>query len=590
MCGVGGTIGCKDAALDALLTSLAHRGPDWQGVWRDGNVGIGHRLLSIRAASDHSHQPYTRSDSPWILSFNGQIYNTDALKRELNLPQSEDLDTAVLFALIEREGWNFCQKAFGMYAIALYNSNEKILRLYRDSSGQKPLYFSTGYTQFAFASEIKGVLAALPNLPRIPDTVAVELGQYIGYVPGKRTLLKNIHQVMPGEVVTFNAQGHVTESRNFSTLAPSHFEGDARSVIRQCVHEHMQSKQKVALNLSGGMDSSVLLHEIASMGHTVHTYTTSFSETPHSFNDDALLASKLAAHYGTKHTELNVTPSLFLSNLRQAYETIEMPDYNISLPAYLSLAKREGVHGDGNRVVITGDGGDEVFGGYSTFRNVHTLTERTKKFTPLVFNFLKFVQTREWWNYEDPIDQWLHYRKIRHQVPRARIIAELRKALPLGWDTRKPDAVKDALILFRAFWLAPENFVRGDKLYMSQSVETRAPFAYEPLRAYFDARLTTKDYLGPHNEKHFFRSLYENVLPDYITKRPTKSGWRAPIMHWWDERFHSAFAQAFDAAPRGGTFDWVKIRDGMPKDKWPGKQILGQYSLAVLAAKFNIVL
>ncbi len=588
MCGIAGTIGGTREQAEQMAALLSHRGPDFQGIWSENNVHLCHRLLAIRDTSSRSRQPYTRPNSPWILSFNGQIYNTDKLKGELGIAQTEDLDTIVLFSLIEKDGWDFYKRAFGMYAIALYNTHERKLRLYRDPSGQKPLYYTEDLAQFSFASEIHALTKTF-SVPAVADNIAVTLGIDLGYVPGRRTIFSNIKQVMPGEMVSIDERGSVNSHERFVTLAQKAFEGVPRDVIRQTMSEHLQSKQKIALNLSGGMDSSVMLHEAVSAGHTVHTYTTRFVDASDELNEDARLATKLAEQYGTEHTTLAITKEMFLSHMRSAYETVETPDYNISLPAYAALAVQEGARGDGNRVVLTGDGGDELFAGYSIFRKASHVATQLEKYGQL-YNLARYIRSREYWDFADPVSFFLSERRTHKKIHVDDISRELRADLPPSWESRTPNAIKDLLFLYREFWLAPENFVRGDKLFMHESLELRAPFAYEPLRAYFDARLTEADYLGPDREKHFFRSLYDGVLPNYITRRPVKSGWRAPVTSWWDKRFASEFRETFGAAPTGGSIVWPKLAEKIKDDVWPGKLFFAYYSLARLSTRFNVVL
>lgn len=585
MCGIAGFLG-EGGNVRTMTDSIAHRGPDWAGTWANENAQLGHRLLAIRDTSEHSKQPYTKPGSPWILLFNGQIYNTESLKKELGVSPSENLDTAVLYALIERDGWNFVSKAFGMFAIALYNTEKNELRLYRDPAGQKPLYYTTNTSTFYFGSEIKA-LRSMPDVIFETDREALLIARTIGYIPGNRTLIAGVQKVQPGEVITYDGKLKKTTSFFYSQTSSNYYlENSLRGAIQQTVLEHLQAKEAVALNLSGGLDSSVLLHEMNELGHPLMTYTTSFENAPEKFNSDANLAKKLAEAYKTKHVEISITKKIFLQNLHAAYVAIEEPNYNISNSTYLETAKREGINGDGHRVILSGDGGDELFGGYSTYPLSVSIDRRSRKFGGVGYNLYQYARTGIWWDYTDPLERWAQQKILDPTLKGARaILPELRSAARL--ELKSPE--QSAMALDRMLWLAAENFTRSDKLFMQHSLELRSPFAYNPLRQFCDKLLTQSDYFNESENKHALRNAYRGVLPEYITEKSVKSGWRSPVGVWWDSEFVNTFREAFDNAPRGGSIDWIRLSDSLTTE-WPGKRIFAYYSLALLSAEYGIVL
>jgi asparagine synthase (glutamine-hydrolysing) len=591
MCGINGFIGKDESALGAMNGALRHRGPDFAGAFSDGRVTFGHTLLSIREVAEASKQPYRRAGSPWVLAFNGQLYNTRHLKSLLGPEhQKTDLDTALLYALIEKKGWAFTDDIHGMFAIALYNADQKILRLYRDPTGQKNLYWYWKDGVFAWSSEIRGLMARGGH-DRAVDPEAVAMAANLGYVPGPKTLFKHVRKLQIGEELTYRLDGAAPQSRFFESKADGYFPADDDAAFRLLIEEHLQSKQRVAINLSGGLDSSLLVHEMSKLGHEIHTYTTFFEGGDDVFNIDALLARRLAKDYGTDHTEIVVTKDAYLANLVESFGLIEEPNYNISLPAYLITAKREGVMGDKNRVILSGDGGDELFCGYPHYLESRKMDLWSMALTPWLFDLIKNRHGGDRFRLGDPVGRWLFFRRFRKRFLRDDgfdpSAAAREAAAPAFGLYAKGDGVRNMMILDRALWMAAENFIRSDKLYMSQSLELRSPLSYHPFRLHMDKRLKRSDYLGEGANKRFLRRHYLGKLPDYIVKRKDKTGWRSPVQGWYDKRFKETFLATLPAS--GSLVDWPAVKKWMgSKETWPGKQAHLYLSLAVLSKGYNL--
>lgn len=583
MCGIVGIRENNKNKVKVMLSVIDHRGPDYASTWSNEKITLGHNLLSIRSDYDRSRQPV--SDNIWHLSFNGQIYNTEEIKKLLpNTHKDEELDTKLLFALIQKYNWNFIEHIQGMFAIALYNEKEDELRLYRDQTGQKNLYYTTS-NPFTFASEIDSILE-VTDIKRESDTVAVQTALSIGYIPGSKTLFKDIRKLSPGQMLIKKGEG--IPNSHFYKSASNEFENKTpEEVLQSTVEKHLASKRKVAINLSGGLDSSLILHEMKGLGCSLHSYTTRFISNDEKLNEDADLAKILSEDYQTDHHELEITSDIYKNNLIRAAEIIEEPNYNISLPTYLEVAKTEGINGDKNRVILSGDGGDEVFGGYPMYQK----SLKYQKAGPLL-NPYKLFRDKTFWNYQDPVEKWLRFKFFFfNSVEKETVLSYLEKELPPEWHNRDKDPVRDMMLLDRYFWLSGENFIRSDKLYMSESLELRSPLSYQPLRNYFDKKLTEKEYFNGNENKHYLRKLYMNKLPDYITKRENKTGWRSPIATWWNKEYKAIFTQAFSEAPKSDIINWQQLIEDMDKkDSWPGKKYHLYFSLAVLSKKYNLPL
>ncbi|MEK7177173.1 MAG: asparagine synthase (glutamine-hydrolyzing) [Patescibacteria group bacterium] len=595
MCGINGFSQNNPDRLVMMNEATKHRGPDFSGTYFDDSLSLGHCLLSIRDSEERSHQPYMPNPE-WVLLLNGQIYNTRQLKEELTgLDQTKsDLDTYVLYKTIEKYGWNFIYKIHGMFTIALYNSREKKLRLYRDPSGQKNLYYYQKGDTFIFSSEIKSIL--IHDIDKTVSKEGVALATALGYVAGPYTLFKHIRKIEPSQYLSWDSASKLVSVAYFKSEANQYFPESWEGAFKQLTLEHLQSKQKVAINLSGGLDSSLLLHEARQAGYEVSTYTTRFDGGDKKYNLDADLAQRLAKDYGTRHQEILVTKKTYIENFIKAYETIEEPNFNISLPAYLQTASVEGARGDKNRVVISGNGGDEIFGGYPHYEQIRKIEKQIKWLTPWLFNLIKNYRNNTDYDFRDMNERWLFFREFRFKTAMPEIskyaIPELLGQITQGLVDMygvNHEAVYQAMLRERFIWMPAENFIQTDKIYMSQSAELRSPLSYHPFRLYCDKKLTKEDYTDKNSNKLFLRNLYEGRLPEYITGRKDKTGWRSPITDWYDGSFKKLFLEIISDRKSNEYIDWEKVRHCIESgDTWPGKHIHLYLSLAILARKYNI--
>lgn len=595
MCGINGFIGHDEAALGRMNAATAHRGPDFAGIFTDGALSLGHVLLSIRDAAEASRQPVRRPGSPWVLAFNGQLYDTRALKKRLGKGfEDVDLDTTLLYALIEREGWDFVGRIHGMFAIALYNVDEGVVRLYRDPSGQKLLYYYHDGKRFIWSSEIKAILTH-PGIDRSPDPEAVAVAAALGYIPGGKTLFRRIRKLNLSECVTYDLRAKAFSVAPFASLPTEGYPDDADAAFRQLIEEHLQSKRPIAINLSGGLDSSLLVHEMSRLGHEIRTYTTRFEGGEGKYNVDADLAARLASDYGAKHTEVLVTKASFLARLEEAYRIIEEPNYNISLPAYLQIAEREGARGDGNRVILSGDGGDELFSGYPHYAESRKIDRWRALLTPGLYDALKAWRNGRMIRYGRPEERWMAFRAFRKRFLRddatdvVGYVRETAEPYRKAYGGLK-DSVRDMMAYDRALWMGGENFIRSDKLYMSQCLELRSPLSYQPFRAHWDARLKGSDLVGGTVNKPFLRRHYRGKLPDYIVDRQDKAGWRSPVADWYDAGFKTLFLDAIASVESGGELvDWPRVKRMIETaEGWPGKYAHLYVSLAILAKGYGL--
>jgi len=594
MCGINGFSFTSLHKINEMNNTLTHRGPDYAGTYCDEDISIGHVLLSIRDSVANSKQPFHRDDSEWILAFNGQIYNTNEIINThlSNRENISNLDTELLYALIQKYGWNFIDKIQGMFAIALYNKNEKIVKIYRDPSGQKNLYYYFDNNQFIFSSEIKAIL--LHQISKNVKEDAISIACTIGYIPGQYTLFKDLYKLLPSECVTYNFKKKNIEKKFYKSSFS--YEYSKHNILSKVIEEHLQSRVNISLNLSGGLDSSLILHEASKLNYKLDTYTTYFDiNKEHILNEDAILARKLSKDYNTNHSEIFITKDSYFENFIEAYELIEEPNYNISLPIYLQTAKQEGIHGDKKRVVLSGDGGDEVFSGYPYYLENNRYDFLIKYMSAYIFNKLK-NKGKTSYRYQNIPERWFSFKNLGNEflksdknlAPAINYISKIYEDYNKLYGVKK-SSVHSMMLLDRVIWLASENFIRSDKLFMSQSLELRSPLSYMPLRHFFDNNLNKHEYISKEYNKIFLRNHYQNTLPEYIMNKK-KSGWRAPIDIWYDKKYKDLFLDTFSSVENSSSLiDWTKVKSQVyKKETWPGKNIHLYFSLAILSSKYKL--
>ncbi len=372
MCGIAGIWGDVDPArLRAMGDALRHRGPDDDGFWtcRTSGIGFAHRRLSIIDVSG-GHQPMANEDESVVVVFNGAIYNHVELRESLERLGhrfTTASDTETILRGFAEHGVAIFAELRGMFAVAIWDQLERRLILARDPVGKKPLYFAEVEGEFLFASEIKGVRRGLRAAPSLSGPA---LDAYLtwGCVPGPGTIYREIYTVQPGEVVEVVDRKIAHRKRYWrQALRPitpmSREQAVERSdgLLREAVRLRLRADVDVGCFLSGGIDSGLIVAMASSLyAGTLKTITVGFEDGAF---DERPLAAEVASRYGTSHSEVTVRPDIAgdLAAIARAYDqpyadSSAIPSY------YVAKAAREHV-----KVVLNGDGGDEVFAGYRRY-------------------------------------------------------------------------------------------------------------------------------------------------------------------------------------------------------------------------------
>ncbi len=559
MCGICGIVDFSGApvaseTIRAMADTIRHRGPDDEGVFVDGPVGLGHRRLSIIDLSPLGHQPMQSPDGRFTTVYNGEIYNYQDLKVRL---EKEGVifrgrsDTEVLLHAFIRWGDAVFSMCNGMYAVAIWDSKEQRLTLARDRFGIKPLCIRRTLNGIIFGSEIKALLAAGGASPKVSWPGLHEY-MYFGNALGSHTLFENVDRLLPGHVLTFDRKGMT--SRAFWSVEQLDRVEDGldratiqvRDRLERAVCDHLISDVPVGVFLSGGIDSSAITAFASKHYHgKLNTYSVHFD-----FDsiDERPKARMIAERFGTDHQELFVRAGNMSDVIERLVRCHDEPFADpANIPLYLLCQELKG----SVKVVLQGDGGDEIFAGYRRYnilahealwRGVSRVAglagllvpnsprrQRAMRFfdtmniadAPLRLAMLMTIETLN-----RPPTQFLSI-DIRREVDRHDPFQRYRDLWRRFADL---DAVQRNLYI-DSLVLLPDTFLeKVDKSTMAHSIEVRVPFLDTNLTDYAMA-LPSRLKVRRGQKKYILRQALRGVIPDEILDGP-KTGLGVPVAQW----------------------------------------------------------
>lgn len=395
MCGIAGICAYHRDALAVdrdelamLSTALAVRGPDGDGVWRstDGNIGLVHRRLAVIDLSASGAQPMVSGDGTHVITFNGEIYNFRELRKDLEkegVRFRTDSDTELLLELYRNHGEDMLHKIRGMFAFAIWDSSRRQLFAARDPFGIKPFYFVDDGWVFRFASQVKALVST--NAVRLTPNPAGHVGFFIfGFIPEPHTLFREIRSLQAGHSLKLSEGGRprikryydvrqrLAEASEYSrVILPGEQQEIVRAALADTISHHLVSDVPVGVFLSAGIDSNVIAASVASqVGFgQLRTVTLGFEEFAGTSLDEVPLAEQQARMYGALHTTRRIREDEFYASLGSIWTSMDQPSVDGVNSWLVSRAASEA----GLKVCLSGVGGDELFGGYPSFRQVPRL-------------------------------------------------------------------------------------------------------------------------------------------------------------------------------------------------------------------------
>lgn len=573
MCGIAGILDSSFPNSDglryavwAMAHRLAHRGPDDLGTWTDAPSGIalGHTRLSILDLSAEGRQPMHSEGSRYCIVFNGEIYTFKSLRGELErLGHSfrGHSDTEIMLAAITTWGLRPALARFnGMFAFAIWDKQERVLHLARDRFGEKPLYYGYSKGVFFFASELKALRAHSAFVPKI-NRAALSLYLRVGYVPAPHTIYEGIYKLPPGHTlaichgaVSAEPEAYWSAQQTAQSSMQQPFPGDYAEAIREldtllrdAISMRMEADVPLGAFLSGGIDSSTIVALMqAQSSRPVKTFTIG---SPDRGTDEALFARAVAAHLGTEHTDLYVGPKEALNVVPSLPRLYDEPFSDPSqIPTFLvSTLARKYV-----TVALSGDGGDELFGGYTRYFRARRIWNAVAWLRPgwragagramrvLATPCLNMADSGIARHAGHQLDRAARliaaaspeqlYDEFTSVWPDPSVVALGAAKLESCARTSFPDLMRTMMYRDAVMYLPENILVKLDRASMGMGLETRVPLLDQRVFE-FAWRLPMHMKVGRVQGKRILRDVLSAYLPERLFERP-KRGFGVPISQW----------------------------------------------------------
>ena len=577
-----------------MVQALKHRGPDAGGVFTDGEMSLGHNRLSIIDLSASANQPMYDNAKELVIVFNGEIYNFREIKKELagEYEFKTKSDTEVILAGYRKWGKSVVDKLNGIFAFAIWDRRERELFCARDNAGVKPFYYFWDGERFIFASEIKAIFRH--DIPRVLNTDAFNHYIRVLYAPEPMTMIKNIYKLPSQSTLTLKGKNlSVAEFADppaeMNNLSYKETTVLLRNKVISAVGRQLVSDVPVGVYLSGGIDSSAVLFSMAQFGKNIETFSVGFElgegEEKEKFNSDFELAGKTANFFGTNHNTLLLSAKDARDFFEEAISQCDDPISNPTSIAMMLLAKfaKSKVS-----VVLTGSGGDELFGGYDRYKITLAAYyyKKLPRFLRAIGNTRERISKLDYGTEADLFSRVMFEKDDRlFKVISPSIFKPDAGIKKYFQDRYLSDCGNDLADCFMSVdqksWLPDHFFMLSDKMSMASAVEERVPLVDKELSAF--SRTVPRDYkLDLFRTKKVLKDAFKGDLPDFLFNQP-KRGWFSPGAKWLRNPYFKKFArEVLSSNYYAGTetlFNWPNVEEML--DKHISKE---KYNLIILWA------
>lgn len=554
MCGVAGIYHRGGTSLEdvtsvrSMLETIEHRGPDGSGIVEKGAVVFGHRLLAITGVGT-GDQPLCNEDGTVWVSFNGEIYNHRSLRRSLEKKGhyfQTETDTEVLVHLYEEYKDDLVHHLNGMFAFVIWDTVNTRLIMARDRLGVKPLFYASFGDRVVFGSELKAVRSMLGGRLSINEDAILNYLQF-KHVGAHRCIYSEINKVPPGYVVKIDEKG--LDARRYWTPVPRNLTGDYSALIRETVADatkiRLRSDVPLSISLSGGIDSSIVLYEAAvNCGYTGETFSIRY---PEAHEDESGVASRFAESLGIRNTKIDFV-DIDVEFLPSLVRMLDEPfgDYS-AYPTYFLFREQKKF----STVVLTGDGGDEAFGGYQRYirsRRLNSLLGLSSFLAKSPNAFLKYLprQVQKLQPIKN-LNAISLYQEVLATIGTSDILQILQKEyvghfakliLSKNDQAHAPRVCKnyEALMDYHQY-LPGDVLSKVDMMSMASSVEARSPFLDFRI-AELGLSLPVKKNFGTSGTKLSLKNAYQGLIPSYILEGK-KRGFTVPQTYWQTRSFEN---------------------------------------------------
>lgn len=551
MCGIAGYYSTQNVffaeELPAMAQALAHRGPDAEGVFSHGHVGLAHRRLSIVDLNERSNQPMISKDGNFVISYNGEVYNFQELAMKHALILRTHSDTEVILELFAKMGSACVEEFNGMFAIAIYDKKAEALHIFRDRMGIKPIYYFYDGQNFAFASDIKALFQLnFVNKQKATDLNSVQEFLYLGYIPHPHTIYQNIYKFETGHRAKINRNGlRVFSYWNLESKVKSSTvkdEGVAKehlkSLIEASVKRRLIADVPFGTFLSGGIDSSLVTAVAQSLrSEKINTFSIGFKESK--FNE-AEHAQAVANHLGTNHHEFIVAKKDALDLFPEIIGTYDEPFADCSSIPTMLVSKLARKH---VKMTLSGDGGDEQFLGYGFYtwanRLDNPLIKASRFALPFALNTMgqRYQRAAQLFSYPSAkkkshiFSQEQYYFSLRELD--ALLLPSVNRDIRMNENIsflRKMGAAEEQAFFDLQYYLPDDLLVKVDKASMKYGLEARTPLLDHTIVEYslnIDESLKVKDGVA----KYLLKEVLYDYVPRQLFDRP-KWGFSIPLNDW----------------------------------------------------------
>ena len=580
MCGIAGFMGEDRERISRMVEALRHRGPDGNAFSVEQGASLGHARLAILDPRPIGDQPMWNEERTMAIVYNGEIFNYKELIEDDRLVCKTGTDTEVILKLFERYGMDFLPRLIGMFAFGIYDAEKEMWFLARDPSGIKPLFLAYPNGKLHFASEMRALIGALPEKPALNYTA---LSQYLRlqYVPGPDPLCEGITSLPPGTMLEWSV--HHEERRKIRTIIGDDEDFSSKedfmrrfpAIMDTVVRDHLISDKPVGIFLSGGMDSSIILHHMANHAKgPIKTFTVRFDATAEEgakrFNTDADLAALTAKHYGTDHQEILLTAELFRDLYKDTARSLDQPNADSVSVAQFLLSREAKKHVD---VILNGAGGDELFGGYPRYRVARILDALRHIPAPLralaggIAGHPPDVMMMQ----PGPI---LAERLLTRSIDETTAITKGNWFNPLATTQlfeerfahlKDKFPVRAFMEFDRKLWLVDESLRLADATTMGHGVEGRVPFLDPRI---IGASLSTPDHwhVTMKRTKALLKDTYRPILPEHLFNLD-KASFYPPLAKWIRREAAPLVENMLENKHIQELFDVEVVRDIFEKHK-----------------------
>lgn len=555
MCGIAGIYNFKsentvnESDIETMTSVIHYRGPDGDGIYTSGAIGLGHKRLTIIDTSERSNQPMSSASGKQTLCYNGEVYNYLELAESLisqGVGFRTSSDTEVILELIRSKGTDALKSLNGMFAFAYWDETTKTFFLARDRVGIKPLYYKETHEGIVFASEIKSLLVNSPNTESTVNRGLIDSYMSLGFCPSNETLFEGIHKVPPGHVLTIKDGEVVLEQywdmkfEKHYDLGEKHYIKETQRLFEDAVKLQLRSDVPLGVFLSGGVDSSSVVAMMSKLGvRNIKTFSVAW-DYGKDF-DETQYARQVSEQFNTDHTEYFMTATEFKKFLPQYIRHMDEPVTEAAAISlyYLAVKTKEKV-----TVVLSGEGADEVFGGYSIYKYLQVV-ENYKKTPKILKNILNPILRRLGAKltkyadlseieleqsyagvsfYETKQKQALYSNEFKGEALNSNIFQRLK---PYYDKVSNQDAQSKMQYVDIKSWLVDDLLIKADRMSMAASLELRVPFLDHRFLD-FAASMPSK-YRNKHYEsKYILKKAMEPYLSKDILYRK-KQGFPTPL-------------------------------------------------------------